>query len=85
MAVESNYAIASLGDWLQNLAPVFQPIRSKFKPKLIAACTRDSSRAFSKLQVIARNSDWFTALFAPIVIGRTNYFGIGFLTVIWKL
>ena len=84
MAVESNYAIAiaSLGDWLQNLAPVFQPIRSKFKPKLIAACTRDFSRAFSKLQVIGRNSERFIAMFAPVVIGRTNYFGIGFLRVI---
>ena len=30
------------------------------------------SRALSKLQVIARNSDWFIALFAPVVIGRSN-------------
>ena len=25
------------------------------------------------LDVIARNSDWFVALFAPVVIGRRNY------------
>ena len=45
------------------------------KPKTIAPCTCDSSRALSELQVIARNSDWFIALFAPVVIGRRNYFG----------
>ena len=39
---------------------------------------RDFSRPLSKLQVIARNSDWFIALFAPNVIGRSDYFGIGF-------
>ena len=33
MTVESNYAIAiaTLGDWLKRLAPVFQPMRSKTK------------------------------------------------------
>ena len=31
MTVESNYAmaVATLCDWLKNLAPVFQPMRSK--------------------------------------------------------
>ena len=29
------------------------------------------------------NSDWFIALFAPVVIGPSNSFGIGF-TVSWK-
>ena len=66
MTVESNYviAIATLSDWLKRLAPVFQP--------------RDSSRAFSELQIIARNCDWFIALFAPAVIGRSNCFGLVF-------
>ena len=32
----------------------------------------------------AENSDWFAALFASVVIGRSNYIGIGFSTVIWK-
>ena len=54
------------------------------KPKPIASCTRDFSRASSKLQVISRNSDWFMALFASVVIGRSSYFGFGFTTVIWK-
>ena len=33
MTVESNYAIAisTLGDWLKNLAPVYQPMRRKTK------------------------------------------------------
>ena len=32
----------------------------------------------SKLRVIPWNSDWFIVLFAPVVIGRSNYFGSGF-------
>ena len=54
------------------------------KPKPIAPCTRDFSRASSELQVIARNCDWLIALPAPVVIGRGNCFGFGFSTVIWK-
>ena len=82
MTVESNYVIviATLSDWLKRLEPVFQPMRSK--PKPIALCTRDFSRGLSKLHVIARNFDWFIALSAPVVIGRSNYFGFGFSTVI---
>ena len=38
----------------------------------------------SKLQVIARNSDWFIVLFAPVVISHSNYFWYWFSTVIWK-
>ena len=48
------------------------------KPKPIASCPRDFSRASSELQVIARNCDWFIALSAPVVIGRRNCFGFGF-------
>ena len=36
------------------------------KPNPIAPCTRDFSRASSELQVIARNCDWFMALFFPL-------------------
>ena len=54
------------------------------KPKLIAPSTRDFSRAMSEVQVIARNCDWFISLAAPVVIGRSNCFGFGFSTVIWK-
>ena len=82
MTVESNYviAIATLSDWLKRLAPVFQPMR--IQTKAIAPCTRDFTRASSELQVIARNCDWFIALPAPLVIGRSNCFGFGFSTVI---
>ena len=54
------------------------------KPKPIAPCTGNFFRASGKLQVISRNSDWFMALFASVVIGRSSYFGFGFTTVIWK-
>ena len=79
MTVESNYviAIATLGDWLKRLAPVFQ----EAKPKPIAPCTRDIFCASGELQAIARNCDWFMELF-PVVIGRSNCFGFGFSTVI---
>ena len=35
----------------------------------------------SDIEVIAGNSDWFIALFAPVVIGRSNYFDTAFSTV----
>ena len=54
------------------------------KPKPIAPCTGDFSRASRELQVIPRNSDWFMALFVPVMIGQSNCFGFGFSTVIWK-
>ena len=76
MTVESNYATAALCDWLNNHAPVFQPMRRKTN------CTLQLyarfSPALSKLQVIAKNSDCFIALFAPVVIGQSQYFVIGF-------
>ena len=57
----------------------------KEKPKLITPCMCDFfSRALSKFQVIAKNSDWFIALSAPVLIGGSNYFDIGFSTVIRK-
>ena len=49
------------------------------KPKPIAPCSRDFSRALSKFHVVAMNSDWFISWFAAVVIGRNNYFGIGSL------
>ena len=38
-----------------------------------------------KQSLIARNSDWLIAQFAAVVIGRSNYFCIGFSTVINKV
>ena len=78
MTVENKHAIAMLIDWLKNLAPVLQSMKGKSKTNRIF-CVR-FSRSLNKLQVIARNCDWFIALFAPVVIGRSNYFG--FSTVI---
>ena len=70
---------ATVSDWLKNVHPVFQPMRSKVKTNRILYAR--FSRALNKLHVIARNSDWFITLFAPVVIGRSNYFAIGFSTV----
>ena len=82
MTVESNFtiAIATLSDWLKSLAPVYQPTRGK--PKPIATCTRDFSRVLSNLHGIGTNLDWFVGLFARALIGRSNYVGIGFTTLI---
>ena len=64
--------------WLaEKLHQFFNPWEAK--PKPIAPCTRDSSRALSKLQVNAANSVWIIALFSPVVIGHSNYFGIAWL------
>ena len=58
--------------WESNPKPIKKP------------CTRDFSRPSSELHVIARNCDWFIALHARVVIGRSNCFGFGFSTVISK-
>lgn len=71
MIGETNYAtkIATLSDWLNNVAPVFNQWKEKLK--LITPCICDFfSRAFSKFQVIAKN--WFIALSVPVLIGRSN-------------
>ena len=67
-------------------APIFQPMRRKKKKEQnqFHIITGDFSCAMGKLQVITRNSDWSTVLFFPVVIGWSNYFIIGFLTVSWK-
>ena len=82
MTVERGYpiAIVTLGDWLANLPPLFQPKRTKTNRTLYAQFF--FSRVLSKLQVISWNSDWVIALFALVVIGRSNYFGIEFSIVI---
>lgn len=69
MTVASNFKIAMLSDWLKNLPQVFQSMRCKMKTNRM-------------LQVIARHSDWFIALFTPVVIGWSTYFGLGFWTII---
>ena len=75
-------AIATLSDWLKRLAPVFQPMRCKTKTNRTMYAW--FSCASSELQVICGNCDWFIALAAPVVIGRSSCFGFGLSTVIWK-
>ena len=81
MTFQSSYAfvIATLRDWCKNLQLIFEPMRSKTNRTLY---TRDLSCALSNLQGIAWSSDWFIGLFAPVVIGGSNYFGISLSTVI---
>lgn len=43
------------------------------------------SRAWHRLHVFALNSDWFIALFAPFVIGQSNYFSFCFTKLIKAL
>lgn len=66
-----NYAIAiaRLDDWLKQTST-----RASFSANEnpIASCTRD----FPTLQVIALNSDWFTAHFSPVVFEWRNSFVI---------
>ena len=50
----------------------------KQKPKQIAPCRCDFYRTLNKLEIIACNFDWLIALFAPVVIGRSNDCGIVF-------
>ena len=84
MTVESNYMLRLLRLMigLKDSRQFFSQWEAK--PKPIATCTRDFSRALSKLQIVARNCDWFIALFVPVVIGRSNCFGFSFSTVICK-
>ena len=79
MTVESNYVIAIA---IKDSRQFFN--QSEAKPQPIAPCPRDFSRASSELHVIAKNCDWFMALFVRVVIGRSNCFGFGFSTVICK-
>ena len=67
--MESNYSIATLADGLKNRAPVFPPVRSK----AIRSLYGDFSSALNKFKGNCKSSDWFIALFVPIVIGRKNY------------
>ena len=67
---------------LKRLVLVFQPMRNKNTTNCtlyVWFFTR-----FERVKVIARNCDWFMALFVHVVIGRSNCFGFGFSTVIWK-
>ena len=78
MTVESNYAIAvaTLSDWFNSLAPVYQPMRRKID--------QDHSRLaranFPAIGIVT-NLNWFISLFARAVIGQSYYFGVCFTTL----
>ena len=76
-------ATATLSDWFIKYPAswVSQPMRGKTNRSLY---TRFFPLVLSKLRVVARNFDWFIALFALLAIGRSNCLCIGFSTVIWK-
>ena len=80
MRSQSLYLVTGVNKFSNLQKP--KPCKTKFEP--IPPCAFEFSRALNKLQVIARNSDWFMALFDLVVIGCSNYFGIGFSTVIGK-
>ena len=73
MTVKRNYTIVidTISRLLNNHAPV-----------KITFFSREFSKTLCKLQVIAKNSNRFIALFSDFVIGRSKHFGIGFSTVI---
>ena len=67
------FCIDTLNDWLKNLAPLSQPIKSKTKTNCdFFACV------FPRLAP-ATCSDWFIGLSASI--GQSDYFGLGFRAV----
>ena len=67
-----------LSEWFKSIVPVMFINQSKGKPKPMVPHMRNFSRPLSKLHGIATNSEWFIVLFAPAMIGRSNYFGICF-------
>ena len=73
------FCIATVCDWLKNLAPFSQPIRSKTKTN--RDFLHDFSRAWCQLLVFASSSDWLIGLFTIAVIGQSDYFGFGFTTL----
>ena len=77
MTVESRHAItiATLGDWPKTRSSLFQPTRIKTKTKRTDLVF---PAPWNKLQLIARNCDWFIALFVLVGIGQSSYLGIVF-------
>ena len=74
-----------LRDWLAKLAPLPQPMGSKIKPNQ-SFLTRTHFPALGAGDMyLPSNSDWFIALFGSVegsvVIGQSNYFGFGFITL----
>ena len=73
------FMITLLNDWFKVLAPLFQPIRSETKTN--RGLRVHISRALCRLRVITSSFDWFTGLSLSFLIGESNYFGFGFMTL----
>ena len=85
MTIESNYSIAIALRSAIGLK-ISRQFFNQWKAKANTNCTL-FARFFPRLEqvrVIAKTSDWFIAQSSLVVIGGSNNFGIGFLTVIWK-
>ena len=62
------FCIATLCDWLKNLAPLSQLIRKKIQNQTRLSCARRGLHAF------VLTSDWVIGLSVSVVIGQSNYF-----------
>ena len=62
---------------LVKLTKYFTPSSKQNQNQLHLVCAIFPARV-SSLKEIPWNSDWFIALFAPVVIGRSNYNSTGF-------
>jgi len=56
-------------------------LRSQVTPKPIATCLHIFSHALCQLRVFAFSFDWFTGWPVSFVIGQSDYFGFGFMTL----
>lgn len=65
----SGIYLISLSDWSTKLAPLSQRVSSKTKTN-----HHLNKSIFPRLESVSY-SDWFLALFAPVVIGQGNCFG----------
>ena len=69
------FSIATLCDWLKNLAQLAQSIRRQ--TKTIVVSQHVFSRALRRLHVFALSSDWFIGSSMSLVVGRkNNYFSL---------
>ena len=69
-----------LRDWLKKIAPLSEPIRSKYKKKTMMTYSPVFSFAWCLLHIVLSSSDWFIVSFVPVVIGQSYSFGFGFTT-----
>jgi len=74
-----DFALSIPHDGLKKLAPFF--IQSEVQQKPIVTRSHAFSRALRQLPVITSSFDCFTVLSVTFVIGWSNYFGFGSMTL----